>query len=116
VPVPAGSPARNAREVAAEDADAAAEALADEHGLRVEPPPEEWLFKVCTDDAMVDVVLKDSGMPAERAVVQNAREIEVLSVRMPVLSATEVLAQQLKPWTSTCVTSRAYWRPSYPRW
>jgi hypothetical protein len=80
--------------VAADDAEAAAKALADQ-GLQVEQPPEDWLFKVYTDDAMVDVIFRDSGQPTERAVVENAEEIEVLSVLMPVLSPTRVMAQKL---------------------
>lgn len=80
--------------VAAEDAEAAAKALADQ-GLQVEQPPEDWLFKVWTDGAMVDVIFRDSGEPTDRAVVEAAEEIEVLSVLMPVLSATRVMAQKL---------------------
>jgi hypothetical protein len=80
--------------VAAEDADAVAKALADA-GLQVEQPPEDWLFKVYSDDAMVDVIYRDSGAPTQREVLEAAQEIEVLSVLMPVLSATRVLVQKL---------------------
>ena len=80
--------------VAAGDAEAAAGALS-EAGLRVEQPPEDWLFKVFTDGAMVDVIFRDSGEPTDRAVLEEADELEVLSVRMPVLSATKVLTQKL---------------------
>jgi hypothetical protein len=80
--------------VADADADKAATMLADA-GFRVEHPPEDWLFKVYTDDCMVDVIFRDSGIPAERAVVEDANEIEVLSVSMPVLSATELLVQKM---------------------
>lgn len=80
--------------VAAEDAAKAAEILAD-GGLQVEHPPEDWLFKVYTDGAMVDVIFRDSGSPALRSVVEDANEIEVLSVEMPVLSATELLVQKM---------------------
>jgi hypothetical protein len=80
--------------VADEDAGAAAAALAEE-GFQVVEPPEDWLFKVYTDDAMVDIIHRDSGDPATRAVVEDADEIEVLSVQMPVLSGTELLVQKL---------------------
>ena len=76
------------------DADAAADALA-EQGLKVDRPPEDWLFKVWTDGAMVDIIHRYSGRPAERAVVEDADEIEVISVAMPVLSATELVVQKL---------------------
>ncbi len=80
--------------VADADASRAAELLADA-GFRVEHPPEDWLFKVYTDDSMVDVIFRDSGLPAERNVVLEADEIEVLSVEMPVLAATELLVQKM---------------------
>ena len=81
--------------VAEADADKAADALAKE-GLEVERPSEDWLFKVWTDGAMVDVIFRYSSMPAERSVVEDADEIEVLSVAMPVLSATELVVQKLR--------------------
>ena len=80
--------------VADEDAAAAAEWLASE-GFQVVQPPEDWLFKVFTDDSMVDIIHRDAGLPATRDVVADADEIEVLSVLMPVLSATELLVHKL---------------------
>jgi Uncharacterised nucleotidyltransferase len=80
--------------VADEDAAKAADLLAD-RGLRVEHPPEDWLFKVYTDDCVVDIIFRDSGEPAHREVVQDADEIEVLSVKMPVLSATVLMVQKM---------------------
>ena len=80
--------------VAEEDAETAASACANE-GLQVVRPPEDWLFKVFTDNSMVDVLHRHSGEPAPRSVVEDADEIEVLSVQMPVLSATELMVQKL---------------------
>ena len=80
--------------VADEDATKVEEWLVDQ-GFRVEHPPEDWLFKVYTDDAMVDIIFRDSGVPATRKVVEDASEIEVISVLMPVLSATELMVQKL---------------------
>jgi hypothetical protein len=86
--------------VAADDAAEVADALADA-GLRVVQPPEDWLFKVYTgapdsdDSTMVDIIFRDAGAPATREAVQDADEFEVLSVEMPVLSATELLVQKL---------------------
>jgi hypothetical protein len=81
--------------VADEDASRAAEMLAEE-GFQVVQPPEDWLFKVYTDEAMVDIIFRDCGSPATREVVEDADEIEVLSVQMPVLSGTELLVQKMK--------------------
>ncbi len=86
--------------VAADDAAEVAAALA-EAGLCVVQPPEDWLFKVYTgapdrpDSAMVDIIFRDAGDPATREVVQEADEFEVLSVQMPVLSATELMVHKL---------------------
>jgi len=80
--------------VAEDDAPAAAEWLAAE-GFQVVQPPEDWLFKVFTDDTMVDIIHRDAGLPATREVVEDADEFEVLSVQMPVLSATELLVHKL---------------------
>lgn len=65
-------------------------------GLRVEHPPEDWLFKVFTDDAMVDVLFRAGGVSVEAPLLDRASEMEVLSVRMPVLAATDILVAKLK--------------------
>lgn len=80
--------------VAAEDAARAAEVLS-EAGLRVEQPPEDWLFKVFTDGAMVDVIHRVTGVPVDSSLLDRAEECEVLSVRMPVLEATDMLTSKM---------------------
>ena len=44
---------------------------------------------------MFDIIFRDAGRAAQRSVVEDADEVEVLSVNMPVLSATELLIQKL---------------------
>jgi hypothetical protein len=80
--------------IAREDVERAVESLT-EQGLEVVRPPEDWLVKVFTDNAMVDLIHRHSDAPAERATVEDADVLEVLSVRMPVLSATEVVVQKM---------------------
>lgn len=80
--------------IAAEDVDQVEECL-EAHGLEVVHPPEDWLFKVYSDGAMVDLIHRHSSGPADRAVVEDADVMEVLSVDMPVLSATEVVVQKM---------------------
>jgi Uncharacterised nucleotidyltransferase len=80
--------------IAQEDAAKVADLLTDK-GLRVEMPPEDWLFKVYTDGSVVDIIFRDAGQAAQRSVVEDADELEVLSVNMPVLSATELLIQKM---------------------
>jgi hypothetical protein len=86
--------------IAEEDVAEVATRLAEE-GFDVVQPPEDWLFKVYTgapdapDSAMVDIIFRDAGQPATREAVQEADEFEVLSVQMPVLSATELMVHKL---------------------
>ena len=81
--------------VAEQDALRAEEALAGS-GLRVEHPPEDWLFKVFDGEAMVDVLFRTAGTPVEGGLLERAQEVEVLSVRMPVLSATDLLVTKMR--------------------
>lgn len=64
-------------------------------GLDVRQPPEDWLFKVHTDGAMVDVLHRRGGRPLTRADLEDAEVVEVLSVQMPVVSATDYLGAKL---------------------
>jgi hypothetical protein len=80
--------------VAAQDADAVAQFLADQD-LDVVQPPEDWLFKVFANGAMVDIIHEPVGTPAEREEVERATPMEVLSVEMPVLEATQLVIHKL---------------------
>ncbi|WP_225755008.1 nucleotidyltransferase family protein [Actinotalea sp. Marseille-Q4924] len=77
------------------DADAAREAIAGA-GLDVRDPPENWLFKAYHHEALIDVLFRMCGEPVDPAIFERADTIEVLAVRMPVLSATDVIAGQLR--------------------
>jgi hypothetical protein len=80
--------------VAEEDRDRVA-ALLSERGLEVADPPEDWLFKVFVDGAMVDVLFRANGEPVTHDYLAQADELEVESVVMPVLSATALLTAKL---------------------
>ena len=80
--------------VAEEDAARTAQLLAD-RGLEVVQPPEDWLFKVYVEGALVDVLFRAGGDPVTRDRLRDVDQIEVESVRMPVLSATELLVDKL---------------------
>jgi hypothetical protein len=80
--------------IAEEDAPRVAELLA-ENGLEVVQPPEDWLFKVYVGDAMVDVLFRVSGQSVPRSRFTDVDEVEVESIRMPVLSATVLMADKL---------------------
>lgn len=80
--------------VAEDDAARAAEILAGK-GLRVEQPPEDWLFKVWVGEAMVDVIFRTNGESMTRDTLAEVDAIEVESVRMPVLQATVLMVHKL---------------------
>ena len=80
--------------VAEADAERAAKALTDS-GLRVEHPPEDWLFKVFSDGAMVDVIFRMNGVAVDETVLDRTDYYEVLSIQMPVLSATDLMITKI---------------------
>ena len=89
-------PAHDVDFVVAETDAAQAERVLADTGLRVEHPPEDWLFKVFDGEAMVDVIFRIGGDSVQPSLLDRAGEVEVLSIRMPVLAATDVLASKLK--------------------
>jgi hypothetical protein len=76
-----------------EDADTIVEKLSS-RGLEVEQPAEDWLFKVRVSDATVDVLHRAQGSTVDQ-ILAAAIEESVLSVRMPVLTATDVTVEKL---------------------
>jgi hypothetical protein len=80
--------------VAEEDAERVAQFLADQD-FDVVQPPEDWLFKVFADGAMVDIIHGPVGVPADRAHVERATSMDVLAVHMPVLDATQLVVHKL---------------------
>jgi len=80
--------------VAEEDRDQVATLLA-ERGLEVADPPEDWLFKVFVDGAMVDLLFRANGEPVTHDYLAASDELEVESVLMPVLPATALLLAKL---------------------
>jgi hypothetical protein len=76
-----------------EDAATAADELA-RRGLDVEDPVEDWLFKVRVDGVVVDVLHRAQGATVDD-VLAAAVEESVLSVHMPVVSATDVTVEKL---------------------
>jgi hypothetical protein len=64
-------------------------------GLDVEHPPEDWLVKVRSDGAMVDLIFRPTAMPVTTEMLDRADAMEVESVEMPVLAATDLVASKL---------------------
>lgn len=84
--------------VAESDAEKVASLLA-EAGLAVRQPPEDWLFKIDTDGVVVDVLYRAAGRPVQPDLLEHTDVIEVLSVQMPVLWATDVIVGKLRAMT-----------------
>ena len=81
--------------VVAQDDAAKAFELLEQRDLKVVHPPEDWLFKVYVEEAMVDVLFQANGVPMTREVLAEVEQIEVESVLMPVLSATVLMGHRL---------------------
>jgi hypothetical protein len=78
-----------------EDADRALEVL-EEDGLRVERPPETWLYKAWDGDVLVDLIFRPVGEPVDDSLFRRAEQREVSAVPMLVMSLEDVLVTKLK--------------------
>jgi predicted nucleotidyltransferase len=72
-----------------------AEKVLDKAGLRVEYAPEDWLVKVYDGEAMVDLIHSPTDLRVTTDLLDRADELEVDSVEMPVLSATDLMLSKL---------------------
>jgi hypothetical protein len=80
--------------VAEAEAERATKVLADA-GLEVQDPPEDWLTKVVSGGSFVDVLWRTCGHPVESDLIERAEVLPVLSVQMPVLTATDIVVTKL---------------------
>ncbi|MGN6689165.1 MAG: hypothetical protein ACTHK1_16740 [Actinomycetales bacterium] len=80
--------------VRTEHAERVADVLVDA-GLPVVHPAEDWLLKVETPTAFVDVIWRACGEPVHQDLLERAETRSVLSVLMPVLAPTDVVVTKL---------------------
>ena len=81
--------------VAEEDTEAAALTL-EKAGFRIDRTPEDWLFKACVEQQfVVDVLHQLNGTPVDADMIASAEELDVLAIRMRVLSPTQVVTEKL---------------------
>jgi hypothetical protein len=81
--------------VAEVDTEAAALTL-EKAGFHIERTPEDWLFKACVNgNFVVDVIHRLNGTPVKPETIASADELDVLAIRMPVLSPTHVIIEKL---------------------
>lgn len=64
-------------------------------GMTVIEPPEDWLFKIDHAGIQVDMIFRLAHRPVDADMLARADELTVDSVRMPVLSATDLLLSKL---------------------
>jgi hypothetical protein len=77
-----------------EHADAALEALA-AAGLRVERPPEEWLYKAWRGEVLVDLIFRPSGLELTDEPFERAETLSVAAIGMPVMALEDVIVTML---------------------
>ena len=81
--------------VAQEDTETAALTL-EKAGFRIDRTPEDWLFKACVgEDFVIDVLHQLNGKPVDADMIASAEELDVLAIRMRVLSPTHVTSEKL---------------------
>src|SRR6476646_3723519 len=80
------------------DAERAQRALADV-GLRPERPPEGWLVKAWDGDVLVDLIYRPTGLLAADTFFAGCEILNVHAMRMPVMSATDVILTKLSALT-----------------
>jgi hypothetical protein len=64
-------------------------------GYRVERPPEGWLYKTWIGDVLVDLIFDPSTGPVDDGTIERAEVLEVVALRIPVMSLEDLVAQKL---------------------
>jgi len=77
-----------------DQAEAALEALAGA-GMRVERPPEEWLFKAWNGEVLIDLIFGPSGLELTDEVFERADELAVMALATPVMALDDALVTML---------------------
>ena len=55
--------------------------------MRPERPPEEWLYKACDGDVLVDLIFRPAGLEVTDEVIERGEEREVEAMTMRVMTA-----------------------------
>ncbi len=64
-------------------------------GMRVERPPEEWLFKAWHEEVLIDLIFYPSGLELTDDVFARAETIQVMAIGTPVMALEDVLVTML---------------------
>jgi hypothetical protein len=64
-------------------------------GMRIEHPPEEWLFKAYNGEVMIDVIFRPSCLEITDEVLDRAEHISVMAITTPVMALEDMLVTML---------------------
>ena len=81
------------------DVEKARAVLDETAGLRVEDPVENWLFKAYHGGALVDLIFRLGGAAVTEEMLERTDSFDVFGVPMPVLRATDVVAEKMRVLT-----------------
>jgi predicted nucleotidyltransferase len=76
------------------DAERALQVLGDA-GMRVEKPPEEWLYKAWDGDVLIDLIFAPRGLEVTDEVFERAELLHVAGITIPAMAIEDVLATKL---------------------
>lgn len=68
-------------------------------GMEIVHPPEDWLVKAYDDGTQVDLIFRLSGEPVGPDLLARAEEFDVAAIRMPVVSATDLVLSWLRAFS-----------------
>ena len=77
-----------------DQAEAALQALAGA-GMRVERPPEEWLYKAWCGEVLIDLIFRPSGLELTDEVFERAETMQVMALGTPVMALEDALVTML---------------------
>jgi Uncharacterised nucleotidyltransferase len=77
-----------------EDAERALDVLS-RQGMRLEKPPEGWLYKAWDGDVLVDLIFRPTGFPITDEVIERGEDLEVVSTPMRVMLLEDVFVAKL---------------------
>jgi hypothetical protein len=63
--------------------------------MRVQRPPEEWLYKAWHDEVLIDLIFCPSGLELTDEVFARAETISVMALGTPVMALEDVLVTML---------------------
>ncbi len=64
-------------------------------GMRVEHPPEEWLYKAWHGDVLIDLIFRPSGLELTDEVFERSEVLSVMALSTPVMALEDVLVTML---------------------